>query len=76
MKLTLNFSLPLIGLVKIVTNSETGTYDKLFVNGEDLTENGDVEMMVAEAIGQERYIMSMYSAQYETNGVFKQQESA
>ena len=76
MKLVLNFSLPLIGLVKIVTNSETGTYDKLFVRGEDKTEDGEMETRVAEAIGQERWLFALYEAQYETGGVYHQKGRA
>ena len=76
MKLTLNFSLPLIGLVKIVTNSETGTCDKLFVSGDDKTEDGEMETRVAEAIGRERWLFAMFDAQNSADGVFHSKEKA
>lgn len=76
MKLRLFFTLPLIGDVEIHTNSDHGSYDKLIVNRQDLTEDGDVCEMVREAIPQEKYVFAMFEAQYQNGGVFRDRESA
>lgn len=75
MKLRLFFYLPLIGAVEIHTSSETGHYEKLFVNGFDHTEDGDVELMVADGIDQKDWIFAMNDA-VAAGGVFRQKESA
>lgn len=76
MKLVLHFSLPRIGDVTIETNSEHGSYDRLVINGEDLTEDGEAVLMVTQAIDQKLWIFSMFTAQYEGHGIYRQSESA
>ena len=76
MKLRLYFTLPLIGDVEIHTNSDHGSYDRLIINRQDLTEDGDACEMVREAIPQETYIWAMFVAQYENQGVFRQKEAS
>lgn len=63
MKLRLTF--PLVkgfGLVHIYTDAGHGSYDALYINGEDLTGDGIKEAQVAQAIGQERYLWAMNEA--------------
>jgi hypothetical protein len=76
MKLRLHFELPLIGDVEIHTDSGHGSYDKLIINRQDLTEDGDACEMVREAITQEQYLWALYCAQYEGQGIFRQKASA
>lgn len=65
MTLKLEFKdVPGIGHVEIVTNSNHGSYDELYVNGETFTEDGEVIEMVRSAIPHDAYLFAMYEAQY------------
>lgn len=76
MTLTLHFEIPVIGDVVIKTNSAHGSYDLLLVNGENLTEDGDVVEMVREAIGHERFITAMFEASEAKDRTYRQQREA